>query len=208
MIQKIPTIKISPITPAVEEKALVMYWVLCCSLWRLNLCSISIGFRAIGLSAIISRKFCTSVLRDFCSNKLRIFAPGAEINWWFRDLEKISLLCLKMNSFVVSVHPGEINIFEGCLTLIRLLSSSFPHFREFTEVLIILCRHLWKLFFWWITRIAEFKLYNTSSKQGSQVSFNTVSTTGITCTMERTIRRFGFLIRLSSLHYDLLVLER
>ena len=52
-------------------------------------------------------------IRSFCSNKLKISDPGADINCGFRDLEKISLLCLKMISFVVSVHPGNIVIIEG-----------------------------------------------------------------------------------------------
>ena len=63
----------------------------------------------------------------------------------------------------------------GSLSLpLRDDSPNIPHWwtknlkycfviREFTEILIILCRHLWKLFFWWKTRIAEFKLYNTLS---------------------------------------------
>ena len=87
----------------------------------------SIGFRAIDLSAIVSRNFFTSVLMEFCSNKLKISDPGADINCGFNVLEKSSLLCLKRNSFVVSVHPDGIVIIDGCLTLIRFPSLPFAH---------------------------------------------------------------------------------
>ena len=63
----------------------------------------------------------------FCSNKLKISDPGADINCGFHVLEKISQLCLKRNSLVVSVHPDGIVIIDGCLTLIRVLSLPSPH---------------------------------------------------------------------------------
>ena len=73
-----------------------------------------IGFRAIGLSAIVSRKIFTSVLIEFCASKLKISDPGADNNCGFNVLEKSSLLCLKRNSLVVSVHPDGIVIIDGC----------------------------------------------------------------------------------------------
>ena len=61
---------------------------------------------------------------EFCSNKLKISDPWADINFGFNVLEKSSLLCLKRNSLVVNVHPDGIVIIDGCLTLIR--SPSLP----------------------------------------------------------------------------------